>query len=194
MKAAGHTYPKADAVRYLLSMGVDVNARDNAGETALSVAQKRLYGGSGSYGNSAEQQRNAEEVVSILRKAMATAGSSSGSSASRQNTIAPSAHQQMKPKQAADLLGAWQDSTSEVFTFLPNMRLVADGDGGKVSGQYSLSSDVLVMTFPRLVSKMRIISFDGQKLKYYTFECIADGQKTTVAYTPGSELWMRRLP
>lgn len=104
MKAAGHMYPKADAVRYLLSMGVDVNARDKAGETALSLTQKRLYGGSGSYGNSAEQQRNAEEVIGILRSAMSGADSRSAGAG-------------QKPRMD-DYVGQWrnEDTNSSGFT------------------------------------------------------------------------------
>ncbi len=90
MRSAGDWYPHVEEVRYLLSIGADVNARDNAGETALSLAQKRLYGGSGSYGNDPHQQELAEQVVSLLRNAMSpqpTQGKTAKKKSAAQETV-----------------------------------------------------------------------------------------------------------
>ena len=70
MKAAGDWYPHVNGVRQLLSMGVDVNARDNTGQTALSLAQTRLRGGSGAYNTDSGQWALAEQAVSLLQTAM----------------------------------------------------------------------------------------------------------------------------
>ena len=70
MKAAGDWYPHVNGVRQLLSMGVDVNARDNTGQTALSLAQTRLRGGSGAYNTDSGQWALAEQAVSLLQTSM----------------------------------------------------------------------------------------------------------------------------
>ena len=85
MKSAGAEYPDVEEVRSLLNRGVDVNARDNGGETALTLAQKHLQGGSEQL-NDEYSWKLAGQVVSLLQNAMSTQPSSSVSQDGQKGT------------------------------------------------------------------------------------------------------------
>lgn len=70
MKLAWHQYPSLDAIQHLLTLGVDVNARNNAGETALGLAQKRLaLEREGGFYSSGDSEGTAK-VISLLQNAI----------------------------------------------------------------------------------------------------------------------------
>jgi hypothetical protein len=165
MKLAYHQYPPLDAIQYLLGAGVDVNARNFAGETAMSLAEKPLaairQGGFGSIGDASATSK----VISLLQNAMSP-------SPTQTAIVTPTVKKLKKKTDARE--APMPVSEPNCFGFDPNNVAVLQFVGGSNVVINGANGQLTLMSFGHKEAEanraVQVIKFYGLATRCYAVE------------------------